>query len=87
METRDMVRMANQMATFFKPYGTAEGSKELAAHINNFWEPRMRAKFFEYLEAPENDLDPMVLEAAKLIRKPSNHSVNQLNLPQHGEES
>ncbi len=87
METRDMVRMANQMATFFKPYGAAEGSKELAAHINNFWEPRMRAKFFEYLETPENGLDPLVMEASKLVRKPTNHSANQSRLPKHGEES
>ena len=87
METKDMVRMANQMAAFFKPYGTAEGSKELAAHINNFWEPRMRAKFFEYLALKENDFDPMVMEASKLVRKPSNHMPNQSRLPKHGEES
>jgi formate dehydrogenase subunit delta len=87
METRDMVRMANQMAVFFKPYGEVEGSKELAAHINNFWEPRMRAKFFEYLETLENDLDPLVMEAAKFVRKPTNHAANQSHLPKHGEES
>jgi formate dehydrogenase subunit delta len=87
METRDMVRMANQIAGFFKSYGTEDGTKEVAAHINNFWEPRMRAKFFEHIETGAKDLDPMVMEAAKLVRKPTNHSANQSNLPQHGEES
>ncbi len=87
METRDMVRMANQIAGFFKSYGAEDGKKEIAAHINNFWEPRMRAKFFEYLGTGGKDLDPLVAEAAKLVRKPSNHSANQAGLPQHGEES
>ncbi|HMT13424.1 MAG TPA: formate dehydrogenase subunit delta, partial [Aestuariivirga sp.] len=34
--------MANQIAGFFAPYGEAEAVKEVAAHINAFWEPRMR---------------------------------------------
>ena len=87
METRDMVRMANQIAGFFKSYGTEEGKKEVAAHINNFWEPRMRASFFEYLGAGGKGFDPLVTEAAKLIRKPTNHRVDHSRLPKHGEES
>lgn len=87
METRDMVRMANQIAGFFKSYGLEDGKKEVAAHINNFWEPRMRAKFFEYLDSGGEDFDPLVSQAAQLVRKPTNHSANQSNLPPHGEES
>ncbi len=69
METRDMVRMANQMADFFKSYGAEEGTKELAAHINNFWEPRMRTQFFEYLASGGNEFEPMVMAAAAQVRK------------------
>lgn len=87
METRDMVRMANQIAGFFKSYGAEDGKKEVAAHINNFWEPRMRGQFFDYLKTGGKDFDPMVTGAAKLIRKPTNHSANQAHLPPHGEES
>jgi formate dehydrogenase subunit delta len=70
METKDMVRMANQMAAFFKPYGEVEGTKDLATHINNYWEPRMRKMFFEYVAHGGKDFDPMVMEAAALVRKP-----------------
>jgi formate dehydrogenase subunit delta len=70
METRDMVRMANQMATFFKSYGAEEGTKELSNHINSFWEPRMRVQFFEYVAQGGKDFDPMVMAAAASVRKP-----------------
>jgi formate dehydrogenase subunit delta len=70
METKDMIRMANQMAAFFKPYGDVEGTKDLANHINSFWEPRMRKMFFEHIANGGKELDPMVLSAAALVRKP-----------------
>jgi formate dehydrogenase subunit delta len=68
METRDMVRMANQMASFFTAYGEVEGTKDLAAHINNFWEPRMRKMFFEYVAQGGKDLAPMVLAAVPMVK-------------------
>jgi formate dehydrogenase subunit delta len=70
METRDMVRMANQMAAFFKSYGDVEGTRDLAAHINSFWEPRMRRMFFEYIAQGGKEFDPMVMAAAAQVRKP-----------------
>jgi len=87
LEQADIIRMANQIGGFFKSYGPEEGKKEVAAHINNFWEPRMRSKFFEYLDSGGKGLDPIVIEAAKLVRKPENHEPNQSHLPKHGEES
>jgi formate dehydrogenase subunit delta len=87
MKNDDMIRMVNQIAGFFKAYGPEEGKKEVAAHINNFWEPRMRAQFFEYLSNGGNDMDPVVVAAATLIRKPTNHDADQDALPKHGEES
>jgi formate dehydrogenase subunit delta len=69
METKDMVRMANQMATFFNAYGDEEGTKELATHINSFWEPRMRKMFFEYVAQGGKDFAPMVMNAVAMVRK------------------
>ena len=37
-----LVRMANQIATFFKSQPEAERVPGIATHINKFWEPRMR---------------------------------------------
>ncbi len=68
METRDMVRMANQMAAYFKSYGAEEGPKELAAHISSFWAPTIRSEFFKYVAEGGKGLEPMVIDAASFVR-------------------
>ncbi len=70
METRDMLRMANQIADFFKGYPREEARKETATHLNNFWDPRMRKHLFEHLAKGGEGLDPLIIEAAAQIRKP-----------------
>jgi formate dehydrogenase subunit delta len=87
METKDMVRMANQIATFFKSYGAEEGTKEVANHINNFWEPRMRAHFFDFIAKGNTGFDAMVLAAVPMIRKPADHHKPQSEVPPPGEEN
>ena len=65
-----LIYMANQIAKFFE--SQAEGSRRsgIANHINDFWEPRMRAHFFEVVDAGGEGLDPIVIEAAEMIRRP-----------------
>ncbi len=70
METQDMVRMANQIAGFFKGYPHDEAVKEAATHLNNFWDPRMRRQLFAHLAKGGEGLDPLILEAAAAVRKP-----------------
>lgn len=62
-----LVRMANQIAAFFdsQPEPAAEG---VARHINDFWEPRMRAQLLAHLAAGGAGLRPSVRAAAGLIR-------------------
>jgi formate dehydrogenase subunit delta len=70
METRDMVRMANQIADFFKPYGENEALEGIAEHINKFWEPRMREMYFSHLEAGGEGFNPLVVKAAEKVKRP-----------------
>ncbi|MEQ1520390.1 MAG: formate dehydrogenase subunit delta [Aestuariivirga sp.] len=70
METRDMLRMANQIADFFRSYPHDEAVKEAATHLNSFWDPRMRKHLFEHLAKGGEGLDPLIIEAAAQIRKP-----------------
>ena len=74
MEARDMIRMANQIAGFFKNYGPEEGRKEIATHISNFWEPRMRRKLFAYVAEGGKDLAPEIMAAMDLVRKPADEA-------------
>ncbi|PSJ56943.1 formate dehydrogenase subunit delta [Kumtagia ephedrae] len=66
-----IVRMANQIGTFFESKKHDEGVHGVAEHINKFWEPRMRRHFFEVVDAGGEGLKPIVLEAAQQIRRPS----------------
>jgi formate dehydrogenase subunit delta len=70
MESRDTVRMANQIADFFKGYGHDDAVKEIADHINRFWEPRMRKHLFEELAKGNLSFNPLIKDASTLIRKP-----------------
>lgn len=87
METPDMVRMANQIAGFFKSYGDAEAIEGISDHINKFWEPRMRRAFFQHLDAGGKDLDALVISAARQIRRPNEKPVGPVeHLPPGGQD-
>jgi formate dehydrogenase subunit delta len=69
METRDMIRMANQIAVFFNGSGHAQAVDDTAKHFNKFWEPRMRRALLDYLAQGGAGLDPSVKDAAALINR------------------
>ena len=66
-----IVRMANQIGTFFKSKPHDEGVAGIAEHINKFWEPRMRRQFFEMVDAGGSEFLPLVLDAAPKIKRPA----------------
>ena len=70
METPDMVRMANQIGTFFKSYGDDYAKKEIATHINSFWDPRMRRMLLAHLENGGEGLSETVKAAGVNIKPP-----------------
>ena len=71
MSHEKLVHMANQIAVFFESKPHDEGVEGIAAHINAFWEPRMRRHLFEVLDAGGTGLRPLVLDAAAKIKRPA----------------
>jgi formate dehydrogenase subunit delta len=65
-----IIRMANQIAMFMETKPHAEGVAGMAAHINDFWEPRMRIQLFAVLDRGGDELRPLVREAAPAIKRP-----------------
>jgi len=65
-----LVRMANQIATFFHSKPHEEGIAGVAEHINKFWEPRMRRQLFEMLDGGTEDFNELVVAASARIRRP-----------------
>jgi len=66
-----IVRMANQIGTFFESKPREEGVHGIADHINKFWEPRMRRHFFQVVDSGGEGLKAIVLEASEQVRRPA----------------
>jgi len=70
MQQQDMLRMANQIASFFNGSGPEAAVKDAAEHINKFWDPRMRGFLIAHLDKGGEGLDPTIVKAASLIKRP-----------------
>ncbi len=71
MSEEKIIRMANQIATFFHSKPEPQGIEGIAEHINKFWEIRMRKELFDVIETNEAALDPWILKAAPFVNRPS----------------
>lgn len=63
-----IIRMANQIASFFDSQPKEDGPKGVANHINKFWAPPMRRELLQIVEQGGTGLSPMVIEAAPFIK-------------------
>lgn len=70
MSPDKMAHMANQIAAFFRSQH-GDTAESVAAHLNDFWEPRMRRQLLDFVAAGGAGLDPEVIEAAKRMRAPA----------------
>jgi formate dehydrogenase subunit delta len=66
MDVQRLVKMANDIGSFFESDGNAErGAKGVADHIRMFWDPRMRRQILEHLDEGGAGLKPLVFTALK----------------------
>jgi formate dehydrogenase subunit delta len=72
-----LVMMANQIAKFFEAQGEARAVPQIAKHIEDFWDPRMRRGILEHVEGGGAGLDPLALAALRKL-----HPVPQANARQ-----
>lgn len=70
MQQHDMLRMANQIASFFNGSGPEAAIRDAAEHISKFWDPRMRTMLLAHVEKGGEGLDATIVKAAALIKKP-----------------
>ena len=58
-----LVRMANQIAAFFRSYPQDEAAAGIHDHIVAFWSPAMRRDLDAFIGRGQAGLDPLVLTA------------------------
>ena len=70
MNLEHLVHMANGIGDFFAAMpDAAEARNDLAAHIQRYWEPRMRRGIFEHIDRTGGEgLRPIVLQALQQHR-------------------
>lgn len=66
MSPEKMVHMANQIAAFFDSQ-PGDAASHVAAHLSDFWEPRMRVQFLDYVAQGGEGLTPSARKAAQLL--------------------
>ncbi|MEJ8307742.1 formate dehydrogenase subunit delta [Agrobacterium larrymoorei] len=75
-----LVRMANQIATFFISQPKDVQVEGVATHINKFWEPRMRRRFFEMIDNGADGFLPLVIDASTKIKRPDDPTTQAVGL-------
>ena len=60
-------RMGNDIARQFANLGEEEAVARIAAHIDRFWEPRMRHALEALAAAGDDTLDPRLAAAARRL--------------------
>ena len=68
MSPDKMVTMANQIALFFSTQPGEDQADRIAAHLNDFWEPRMRRQLADYVASGGEGLKPVVIDAMQQVR-------------------
>jgi formate dehydrogenase subunit delta len=63
-----LVYMANQIGKFFASQGPDLAVAGTAEHIRKFWDPRMRAAIFAYLDTGGTGLEPTVRQAIERLK-------------------
>ncbi len=69
MSPEKMVRMANQIAAFFKTQPGDDQAEKVASHLKDFWDPRMRQQLCDHVERGGDGLHDIALRAARIIAK------------------
>lgn len=63
-----LVRMANDIANFFRAQGEERAITGIANHVRLFWEPRMKKQIFEHIERGGEGLKPLTLKALQKLK-------------------
>lgn len=67
MTDAKMVLMANQIASFFATQPGEDQAAGVAAHLKDFWEPRMLNQLKTYLGQGGEGLHALVVEAGQTL--------------------
>ncbi len=69
MDADKLVTMANQIAAFHRRKPAEDAAREVAAHVERFWERRMRDAAYAHLDSGGAGLDASASAGLTLLRE------------------
>jgi formate dehydrogenase subunit delta len=68
MHIERLITMANDIAAFFHSAANQNDvARSIAAHLRNYWDPRMRKQIIEHVQAGQAGLDAAAQQAVMLL--------------------
>jgi formate dehydrogenase subunit delta len=67
MSTEKLVRMANQIASFFRSYPEDQAIHGIHDHLIAFWTPNMRMSLLAHVNGGNQELDSLVIKALQTV--------------------
>jgi formate dehydrogenase subunit delta len=67
-ELPPQIRLANDIAIQFHHRPVDEAANAIANHLRMFWDPRMRTDLITRAQTDTADLDPLVLDAIRILQ-------------------
>jgi formate dehydrogenase subunit delta len=69
MELHHLIKMANEIGGFFGQMPRETAISSTAAHLKNFWEPRMRRQIIDYAQHDGAELHEIVRAAVLSLER------------------
>lgn len=66
MDSAPLIRMANQITSYFEIYPNSEALDGIAKHVHNTWDRRMRDSMRELVSSGGAGLHPLFIEAMEV---------------------
>jgi len=71
MNIENLVKMANEIGLFFAAEADRDqAAKDMASHLQKFWEPRMRARMLEHYAQGGKGLESLPMSAIGMLKSP-----------------
>jgi formate dehydrogenase subunit delta len=68
MNIDHLIKMANEIASFWEGENGEAAAKDVALHLRRYWEPRMRAQMISYYEQRQGSgLNDVAKKAVELL--------------------
>ena len=80
----NLVRMANDIATFHQSFTEDEAMQMVSEHINKFWAPSMRQKLFEEFQNQPGDFNNLIAKSLLRINCSKYNPVKAVIHERHG---